>query len=66
MLDLPEVLLRHGLLDNGVGEMDLDGLGVCESCLKGIAQGHEFVDFGDDAVLFVFGCNRDRHASEPR
>lgn len=43
-----------GLLDDGVGEVELGGLGIGEARLEGVAQSHEFVDFGDDAVLFFY------------
>lgn len=51
--------LRDGLLDDSVGEVDLGGFGVGEARLEGVAQGHEFVDLGDDAVLF--GKRWERH-----
>jgi hypothetical protein len=41
----------NGLLDDGVGEVELGGLRVGETRLKDVAQGHQFIDFGDDAVL---------------
>ena len=41
-----------GLFDDGVGELGLDGLGVLEAGHEGVAEGHEFTDFCDDAVLF--------------
>ena len=41
-----------GLFDEGVGEVKLGGLDVAEAGLKLVAQSHQFVDFGDDAVLF--------------
>ncbi len=44
-----------GLFDDGVGEVGLGGLGVFDPRLEGVAQGHEFIDFGDDAVLFGEG-----------
>ena len=42
---------------DGVGQTALGGLGVGEAGLEGVAEGHELVDFGDDAVLF--GQRRD-------
>jgi hypothetical protein len=49
----------HGLLDDGVGEVELVGLGGGKAGFEGVAEGHEFVDFGYDAVLF--GEWGDRH-----
>lgn len=43
-----------GLLDKGIGEVELGGLGVAEAGFELVAQGHQFIDFGDDAVLFAF------------
>ena len=40
------------LLDEGVGEVALGGLGGAEAGLELVAEGHQLVDFGDDAVLF--------------
>jgi hypothetical protein len=51
--------LSDDLLDDGVGEVDLRGSGGLYARLEGIAQGHEFVDLGDDAVLF--NCGRQCH-----
>ena len=42
--------LCHGLLDDGFGEVNLGGLDGGEACFEGVAEGHEFVDFGDYAV----------------
>jgi hypothetical protein len=42
-----------GKIDDGVGEINLDGLGGLEPGLEGVAQGHQFVDFGDNAVLLL-------------
>jgi hypothetical protein len=46
-------LFRRGNrpLNDGIGEVNLGGLGFGEAGFEGVAQGHEFVDFGDDAVL---------------
>lgn len=40
------------LLDEGVGQVELGGLSVAETGFELVAQGHQLVDFGDDAVLF--------------
>jgi hypothetical protein len=48
------VRLSDDLLDDGVGEVDLRGSGGLYA-REGIAQDHEFVDLGDDAVLFRRG-----------
>jgi hypothetical protein len=38
--------------DQGSGEALLPGVGFGEIGLEAIAEGHQFIDFGDDAVLF--------------
>ena len=48
-----------GLLDDGVGEVELGGLGVAEAGLELVAERHQFVDLGDDAVLFSEWWKRD-------
>ncbi len=48
--------LCDGPLDDAVGEVELGSLGVIDARLEGGAQGHEFVDFGDNAVLFGKWC----------
>ena len=40
------------------------GLRRGELRLQPIAHGHQFFDFGDDAVLFVDGRNRDRERTD--
>ena len=37
---------------DGVGEGELGALGGFKFGFEGVAEGHEFIDFGDDAVLF--------------
>lgn len=64
LLDIDYVKLVCGLLDDGVGEGLLGGLGGLEFGFEGVADGHEFVDFGDDAVLFGYGGNGENHFSE--
>ena len=44
------MILCNGLFDDGVGKLDLGGLCILEAGLEGVAEGYEFVDFGDDAV----------------
>ena len=53
-------LLPQRLRDDGVGQMDLGALGGVEAFFQAIAEGHEFIDFGDDTVLFGEGRKRDR------
>ena len=48
---IDEAKLVRCLLDDAVGEGLLGGLGGLEFGFEGVAEGHEFVDFGDDAVL---------------
>jgi serine kinase of HPr protein (carbohydrate metabolism regulator) len=33
--------------------VDLSGLGFVDLGFELVAEGHEFIDFGDDAVLFI-------------
>ena len=35
--------------------MELGGLGALETGFEAVAQGHQFIDFGDDAVLLGEG-----------
>ena len=56
---IDEVKLVRCLLDDGVGEGLLGGLGGLKFVFEGVAESHEFVDFGDDAVLFGEGGDRD-------
>ena len=44
--------LAHCLFDHRIGEVGLGGLGLVEAGLEGVTEGHQFIDFGDDAVLF--------------
>ncbi len=41
---MPRGPVSDGLLDDGVGEVDLGGLGVGYARLESIAQGHKLVD----------------------
>ena len=38
--------------DEGSGEAGLPGAGLGEVGFEAVAEGHQFIDFGDDAVLF--------------
>ena len=48
-----------GLRDEGVGEVELSGLGIAETGSELVAQRHQFIDFGDDAVLLWQGRQRE-------
>ena len=48
-----------GLFDEGVGEVELGGLGGAEAGLELVAQGHQLVYFGDDAMLLLQGRQRE-------
>ena len=43
------------ILDEAVGEVELGGLGGGEARFELVAQCHQLIDFGDDAVLFGGG-----------
>jgi len=45
-------MLCHSLLYDSVCEVDLGGLGVGEARIENITEGHEFIDFGDNSVLY--------------
>lgn len=45
--------------DQGGGEALLPRPGLGEVDLEAVDEGHQFVDFGDDAVLFGEGRNRE-------
>ena len=38
--------------DQGFGDLAGGEFGVAELGFEGVAQGHELIDFGDDALLF--------------
>ena len=42
----------EGGFDQGGGEAFLLGAGLGEAGLEAVDEGHQFIDFGDDAVLF--------------
>lgn len=48
-------LLGDRLLDDRVGKAGLSGLDIVDARLERVTDGHEFVDFGNDAVLFGKG-----------
>ena len=52
--------LSNGLLDEAVGEVELGGLGGGEGRFELVAQRHQLIDFGDDAVLFLSWWNRNK------
>jgi hypothetical protein len=56
LMQVPRLFLDR-LFDNCIGQLDLSGLGVIKAGLERIAQGHQFIDLGDDAVLFGEGGN---------
>jgi len=42
------------MIDYGISQLDLSGLGIIKPRLEGVAEGHQFIDFGNDAVLFGY------------
>ena len=58
ILDLFSGSLQGGFDQRG-GEALLPGAGLGEVGLEAVAEGHQFVDFGDDAVLFGEGWERE-------
>ena len=46
-------------MKDGFEETAAFGLGGGELCFQPVAEGHQFIDFGDDAVLFFEGWERD-------
>jgi hypothetical protein len=48
----------EGGFDEGGGEAFLLRAGLGEAGLEAVAEGHQFVDFGDDAVLFAISTYR--------
>ena len=50
--------LSNDLLDEAVGEVELGGLGGGEARFELVAQHHQLIDLGDDAVLFGKGWKR--------
>lgn len=45
--------------DEGVGEMELSGLGGLEARFEAVAQRHQLIDFGDNQLLLVERRNGD-------
>lgn len=45
-------MLRHGLLDQGTGQMLTQLAGLAKTGFELVAERHQLIDFGDDAVLF--------------
>jgi hypothetical protein len=43
----------NGLLDNGFSELATGFAGLAQTFFELVAEGHEFIDFLDDAVLFL-------------
>ena len=57
---IAEVLLIFGggeIIEGGVDKMGAVFTGGGLASFQFVAEGHEFVDFGDDAVLFGEGAN---------
>ena len=54
-----KVVLSDCLFDEAVGEVELGGLGGGEARFELVAQRHQLIDFGDGAVLFGEGWERD-------
>ena len=50
--------LGNSLLDETIGKIELSGLCGGEAGFEGVAEGHELIDFGYDAVLFGEGWER--------
>ena len=44
--------------------MDLGGLGILDAGLEGVAEGHEFIDFGYYAVLFENWWNSNKASAQ--
>ena len=44
-------LLSDGLFHQGIGQMQLGLLGLLQAGFELVAEGHQLVDFGDDALL---------------
>src|SRR5690554_7845757 len=51
--------LGHGLLDQGIGQLLVHLAGLVQAGFELVAERHQLIDFGDDAVLF--GEWRDRY-----
>ena len=51
----------EGGFDQGGGEAILLGAGLGEVGLEAVDEGHQFIDLGDDAVLFGEGRKWNRH-----
>ena len=47
-------------MSEAVGEIQLGGLGGSENGFELVAKGHQLIDFGDDAVLFGEGWEREQ------
>jgi hypothetical protein len=70
LADLPDgvlnehvALLGHGLLDERGGDLRVLPASLRKLGFELIAQGHQFIDFGDDAVLFCQRRHRNQHVS---
>ena len=46
------ICLGQGLLDHGIGQVGPGGLGLRKIGLEAVAECHQYIDLGDDAVLF--------------
>jgi hypothetical protein len=62
ILDLFSGSLQGGF-DQGGGEVLLPRAGLGEAGLETVDEGQQFVDLGDDAVLFVYGIPNEWNVS---
>ena len=56
------IFLAHHLLDEAVGELELGSLGALQLGFEDVAERHQLVDFGDDAVLFRDWAHASSHS----
>ncbi len=56
------LLCGQRLVQDGFEEAAAFGLGGGELRFQPVAEGHQFIDFGDDAVLFGEGWERNHQA----
>lgn len=51
-------------MEDRIEQAAAGGGGGIETRLQPVAQGHQFIDFGDDAVLFSEGWEGHKHAAK--
>src|SRR5690606_28457863 len=59
-----EASRRGQLVNDRRGDRLGEGAGIRQPLLEFVAEGHEAVDLGDDAVLFAQRGNRDRNLAD--